>query len=243
MTPSKGRWDRERDLEKIRHTYERYRREGRRRLWDPSNPGFARIMRERDAALIDLLGKALPHVSGDVLDLGSGDGRLAMIARDASLPIGSWTGVDLDAGSVADASAAYPWASFIEASGDDLPVSDDRIDVVVASMLFSSLPSTQMEAAVAAEIERVLRPAGSLIWYDLRYDNPRNRAVHGMGSERLKELFPGWRMELRSLTVIPPIARRLGPITPAIYSLLHAVPILRSHLVGALQRPSRARLG
>jgi hypothetical protein len=40
------------------------------------------------------------------------------------------------------------------------------------------------------------------------------------------------------MTVLPPIARRLGVTTPLLYPMLEAIPVLRSHLVGRLQRPA-----
>lgn len=225
-----------RHLQSIRATYARYQREERGRIWDPRNPGFARIVRDRDRALVDLLRRSLPSEGGAVLDLGSGDGRLAEVARDADTSVGTWTGVDLDPGAVAVADSAMPWASWVEASADRLPFADASFDVVVASTLFSSLPSRALEDAVAAEIARVLRPGGWLVWYDLRYDNPFNRAVHGIGTGRLAELFPGWKLEVRSMTLLPPLARRLGPLTRLFYRPLERMLPLRSHHLGRLQR-------
>jgi SAM-dependent methyltransferase len=230
--------NRERDLEAIREAYRRYDREGRMRIWDPGNPGFARMMRDRDIAIVDLLRRSLPDAGGRVLDLGMGDGRLAEVARVAGLPIRAWTGVDLDPAEVAAASAAIPWATWVEASADSLPFEDACLDVVVASTLFSSFPSEALEAAAAAEIARVLRPGGWLAWYDLRYDNPFNRAVHGVSGRRLEHLFPAWPMELRSVTLLPPLARRLGPLTGALYRPMESIPLLRSHLIGRLRRPA-----
>lgn len=227
--------DRERDLAAIRATYARYQRE-RGRIWDLRNPGFARIVRDRDGGLIDLLRRSLPSQGGAVLDLGSGDGRLAEVARRADLPFSSWTGADLDPGAVAVAESAMPWARWVEASADRLPIADASIDIVVASTLFSSLPSRDLEEAVAGEIVRVLRLDGWLAWYDLRFDNPFNRAVHGIGISRLVELFPGWRTQVGSITLLPPMARRLGPATGVLYGPLERVPFLRSHLIGRLGR-------
>ena len=81
MTKSGEPSGRDRDLSQIRTTYERYHLEGRYRLWDLSNPGYARMMQDRDKALVDLLQRSLPPSGARVLDLGSGDGRLAGIAR------------------------------------------------------------------------------------------------------------------------------------------------------------------
>lgn len=228
--------ERDRELDIIRAAYDGYRRLGRHRIWDPRNAGFARIVHDRDELMVDLLRTSLPPSGGRVLDLGSGGGRLAAVAQSADLPISAWTGVDLDKESVTEASTNFDWARFVEASADALPFTSDAFDVVVASTLFSSLPSAEFERRVALEVARVLRPSGRLIWYDLRYGNPANRLVHGLDRRRLTELFPGWHAELRSTTLLPPIARRLGKLTPVAYPLLHAVPLLRSHLAGHLQR-------
>lgn len=237
MIPSRDPSARERQLRSIRDTYDGYRREGRGRLWDPTNPGFGRMMRDRDASLVGLLRRSLPGGAGRVLDLGSGDGRLAAIGRDAGLSIQSWTGVDLDAINVAEASVAYPWATFIEASADALPFEDGAFHVVVASTLFSSLPSPELEQSVATEIGRVLRPGGWLVWYDIRYNNPRNHHVHGVDRAALANLFSGWHAELTTTTLLPPLARRLGRLTPLAYRPLELIRPLRSHLVGRLQGP------
>ena len=232
--------DRDRDLDQIRATYDRYRREGRRHLWDVSNPGYARMAADRDGAMVDLLQRSLPPDGGRVLDIGCGDGRLTSVARDAGILVTQWIGADLDGTSIAEASRAYPWASFVEASADRLPFDPAAFDAVVASTLFSSLPSSGLERSVAEEVARVLAPTGWLVWYDLRYDNPRNPDVHGMTAEALDRLFPAWHRELRSMTVAPPLARRLGRLTAAAYPVLEMIPLLRSHLVGRLQRPTSA---
>jgi glycosyltransferase involved in cell wall biosynthesis/SAM-dependent methyltransferase len=224
-------------LEAIKQTYQRYDDQDRGRLWDPSNRGYARMTAERDARLVTLLRRSLPAEGGRVLDLGCGTGELAGAAQAAGIPT-DWTGADLRPEAVARAAASHPWAHFVEASGDALPFDTGAFDVVVASTLFSSLPTAALERDVAAEASRVLRPGGWLLWYDLRYDNPRNPAVHGLDSARVAGLFPGFARELEPMTLLPPLSRRLGPMTPVLYPLLNAVPQLRSHLIGRLRRPA-----
>ena len=191
---------------------------------------------ERDSHLLRLL-RASIGPSADILDLGCGDGSLAETVRSANVPMGTWTGVDLDPTSVAEATETHPWATFLEGSADRLPFEDATFDLVVASTLFSSLPRGELERAVAAEVGRVLRPGGWLVWYDLRHGNPRNRAVHGLTKGELARLFPGWAAELRPLTLAPPLARRLGSATAVLYPALSAIPHLRTHVVGRLRRP------
>lgn len=228
--------DRDHELQEIRDTYGRYRDEGRQRLWDPANRGYRRMVEDRDRDLLALLGESLPDDGGRVLDVGCGDGRMAEAARVAGMLAASWTGIDLDGSQVAAARTAHPWASFLEASADELPFEDGSFDVAIAATLFSSLPSPQLERAAAQEVARVIRPGGWLIWYDIRIDNPRNPAVHGLSADAVGRLFPGWTVELRSTTLLPPVARRLGPATSALYPLLAAIPVMRSHLVGRLRR-------
>jgi SAM-dependent methyltransferase len=229
--------ERQRDLDSIRRTYDAYERQGRGRIWDTRNKGFARLVWDRDRAIVDLIRQGLPASGGRVLDVGFGDVRLANAVRDAELLVTDWIGVDVDSAAVQGASLAAPWAQFVESSADRMPFEDASFDVVLASALFSSLPSDRLEEAASEEITRLLKPAGWLVWYDLRYRNPMNPAVHGITRQRLNDLFPGWPSELRTTSLLPPLARRLGPATPWAYPLLERVPFLRSHVIGRLQRP------
>lgn len=227
--------DRDKELQRIRDTYAGYRDE-RSRLWSTDNPGFARIVEDRDRFLAAVIaastaGRADPRL----LDVGCGPGRLATVTRDAGTRV-SFTGLDLLPEMLEAARQAAPFASWVQGSADRLPFPNGSFDIVVASTLFSSLPSKSLEAATAAEIRRVLAPDGCLVWYDLRYASPANRSVHPVSRRRLRQLFPGWRAELRTITLLPPLARSLGPATGVVYPLLERLPLLRSHLVGRLRR-------
>lgn len=232
VTPSSD-FDREPELERIRAQYADYEQTGRYGLWDLRNPGFERLVRERDARLMELLRESIGS-EGPVLDLGAGSGRLAGVARTSGVSR-EWVGVDIDESALEAARVEYPWAKFVVASADELPMADSSVGAVIASVLFSSLPSPEFEAAVASEIGRVLRPDGWLIWYDLRYDNPSNPGVHGLDLRAIQRLFSGWDIQLSTTSLLPPLARRLGPATPIAYPVLHAIPVLRSHLIGRLR--------
>jgi SAM-dependent methyltransferase len=223
------------DQERIRKVYRSYETEGRDRIWDMGNAGFARLSRDRDLRLRELLGRSLPGRAASMLDVGCGNGGLlATVAQ--RWPDVRLAGLDLQPERIAEARLNAPDAQLVVGSADALPFGDDAFDVVTAITLMSSLP-TEMERDAAREIARVTRPGGWLVWFDLRYDNPRNPAVHGIGARRLAVLFPGWPQELRSSTVLPPLARRLGRSTPVLYPMLELVPPLRSHLIGRLRCP------
>jgi ubiquinone/menaquinone biosynthesis C-methylase UbiE len=224
------------DEDRIRATYAGYDEQGRSHLWDRSNPGYARLADGRDVAVNTLVAQSLSASPARFLDVGCGDGSLVGTVT-SRWPDVDGVGLDLLPDRVERARAAFPEATFVAGSADALPFDDASFDGVSAITLFSSFPSPELEVAVAAEIKRVLRPGGWLVWYDLRYDNPSNPAVHGLSKGRLRELFPGWEQRLSTLTLLPPVARRLGVLTPVVYPLLHAVPPLRSHLIGRLRHP------
>jgi SAM-dependent methyltransferase len=224
------------ERDRIRDTYRSYELDGRQRLWDPSNRGFARLSQDRDIRLRDLLARSIPPPPASVLDIGCGDGTLLADIR-GRWPDVAVSGLDLQPERIDEARAKVPEAQLIVGSADDLPFGDSSFDVVCAITLMSSLPPERMEADAAREIGRVLLPGGWLVWFDLRYDNPSNPAVHGIDRGRLRQLFPGWVQDVRSSTLIPPIARRLGPATPLLYPVLEAIPPLRSHLICRLRCP------
>lgn len=234
---SDASWDRAADLASVRDTYAGYERDGRQRLWSTSSRGYARLARELDARLERELRAATEARPGaTVLDLGCGTGGLAGLGAALA---GRWIGVDLRDDAVEAARRLHPGVEFVAASADAVPLEEGSVDVVVARVLFSSLPSAALENAVAREIGRLLNPGGRLVWLDIRYSNPTNRAVHGLGRARIRELFASWDLHLEPAGLVPPIARRLGPTTAVTYPLLAALPPLRSHLVGHLQAPIR----
>lgn len=229
-------WDRAADLAQIEATYAGYDASGRSRLWRGDNQGYARLAGQVRHRLLADLARSIGGGRNRVLDLGCGTGDLALEAADAGLRP-DWVGVDLRTEAVDAARAAFPTGTFIAASADDVPEPTASFDVVVAQVLFSSLPSESLESAVAAEIGRLLKPSGWLVWSDLRYSNPRNPAIHGLDLGRIRRLFPGWHREIRPMGLLPPIARGLGPAAGLLYPVLSAIGPLRSHLVGRLRHP------
>ena len=62
--------------------------------------------------------------------------------------------------------------------------------------------------------------------------------MRGVGEARVRALFPGLKGDLTGVTLVPPLARRLGPLTPIAYPVLASMPPLRSHLLGLLRKPA-----
>ena len=56
--------------------------------------------------------------------------------------------------------------------------------------VFRSLRQPETRRAFAAEMRRVLRPDGLIVWYEFRVDNPRNPDVKAVTLAELRLLFP-----------------------------------------------------
>jgi len=94
-----------------------------------------------------------------------------------------------------------------------------------------------MKQAVVAEMTRVLKSGGIVIWYDFFYNNPSNPNVRGVGASEIRSLFPGFSITLRRITLAPPVARRLVPISWVTALLLEKLRVLNTHHLGILRKP------
>jgi SAM-dependent methyltransferase len=210
--------------------------------WDPRNRGNQAILAERRRLTRQLLAATgfLPLGGRRALEVGSGGGgELAWLLELGAAPA-DLVGVDLLPDRVAAARRSFPEIDFRQANAERLEFADGEFALVLAITVFSSILDGRMASNVAAEIVRVLAPGGALLWYDVRYDSVSNRNVRAVTVARVRELFPSLEGELRTLTLLPPLARRLGPLTPGAYPLLSAFPPLRSHLIGLLRKPAPA---
>jgi SAM-dependent methyltransferase len=202
------------------------------------NPGFRHMFRERNNALVDLLPRlprSLPACR--ILDFGCGHGVMSDWLRNHGAQPEHLVGVDIQPDRIARARKLYPDLTFVEATGECLPFPDDtRFDVIIAFTVFSSILDPGIAQRVATELTSALAAGGVIIWYDIRYPNPANPNLRPMPLLRVRQLFPLLDDELKSLTLLPPLAERLGSWTEVLYPKLAALPPLRSHYFGLLKK-------
>lgn len=144
--------------------------------------------------------------------------------------------IDLMETFIRDASRTVPAAKLVVGSADQLPYQDHCFDIVVQLTVFSSILDLDIRRAVAREMMRVLTPAGLIIWYDFRYPSLRNPDVHSIGLSELQQLFPGRKVNARSMTLLPPLTRKLAQVSFAACRALETLPPLRSHYLAAIRR-------
>ena len=90
---------------------------------------------------------------------------------------------------------------------------------------------------IAAQIDRVLRRQGHLIWYDF-FLNPKNADTVSMTLRRVRELFAGWPIIYRA-RVMPaaPLARMVERVWGGGLRLMSRLKVLNFHYLLVLQKP------
>ena len=227
------------EVDRLKGVYHEYTERGwSQTKWAASNRGNQAIRKERSEKLEELLDNAglVPLHDRRILDIGCGTGDvLAGFTKWGANPRNLF-GVDLLAERIQDANKNFPEISFQEANAEALPFENGSFDLVCVFTVFSSILDDAMARNVAGEIDRVLRLGGVVIWYDFRLNNPLNRHVRGISRKSILRLFPGYGMTLAAITLLPPLARRCGPLIHRLYGPLAALPCLRSHYLGLLRK-------
>lgn len=224
------------EQERLERVYTGYEADTAKQFsWDRRNPGNAAILRERQSALR----KALTPYNiqeMEILEVGCGSGDVlaglnTLGARDEQLH-----GVDILENRVAEATKRYPTMDIRTADATQLPFQQSSMDIVLIFTVFSSILDGGVRENVAKEVDRILSPDGIVVWYDFRYNNPSNENVRGMKRREIEQLFPRYKQELQTITLLPPLARRLGIFTGMLYPMLVTVPFLRTHYFGLLRK-------
>ena len=236
---------------RIRREYARRANEIPQDLYSVSDPGhlFSSLQRSRGVVRVLSAAGFLPLSDRKILDVGCGHGGWLSDFESWGARRENLAGMELDPARAEVArhrlGAIHPdgtgGADIRLGDASRLPWPGESFDLVVQATVLTSILDDTMRRAVAAEMARVLKPAGVLLWYDFFYDNPRNSNVRGVRAAEIRELFPGFEARLQRVTLAPPIARRLVPLTWIGALCLEKLRVLNTHYLGVLQRgPGRA---
>jgi ubiquinone/menaquinone biosynthesis C-methylase UbiE len=186
--------------------------------------------------LVDLLDQR-DAASTRLLDIGCGGGHWLGVAAEAGLRPANLCGIDLLEERVRAVRSRLPRATAMRADARALPLSDDSADVVLMFTLLSSLEDRAAVRQALREARRVLAPGGTLLVWDVRLPNPLNRVTTRPARADYRSIL-GRAAEFRRVTLLPPIARRLGVLAPRAYPVLAQVPVLTSHWLVRFDHPS-----
>jgi SAM-dependent methyltransferase len=230
------------EAERIRAEYDRRASEIGEDRYSAAQPAALFIRQTAERAALTALGAAgaLPLGDRRILDVGCGGGQWLTDFETWGARRDRLAGIDLVDDRAAACRARLPGADVHAGDASALPWPDGSFDVVLQSMLMSSVLDPAMRAAVAGEMARVLAPGGLILWYDFFVDNPRNASVRGIKRAELAGLFDGFEIAWRRATLAPPLVRALVPRARPLASLLQALRVLDTHAVAVLRRRAPA---
>jgi len=188
------------------------------------------------AALRALVQAGMFPLSGRrVLDAGCGAG--VWLLEFAQWGADRLHGIDLDPARLELAGRCLPNADLRCGDARELPWPDASFDVMSQFTVFTSILDPSVKQAVATEMLRVLKPGGVILWYDFRFNNPANPHVRGIEDGEIRSLFRNCDVTLKRVTLAPPIARRVVPVSWIGAAVLEQIPWLRTHYVAVIRRP------
>jgi SAM-dependent methyltransferase len=115
--------------------------------------------------------RLVEQAAGAVLEIGAGTGRNLPLYRTATRVVALEPGPGMRARANHAAQAAHVPVEVIDGTAEHPPFPDAAFDTVVASLVLCTVPDL---AQTLAEARRVLRPGGTLRFYQhVRADDPR----------------------------------------------------------------------
>lgn len=215
-------------------------REGIRRLdarYALSDPAFALMVQERERILTKYfqdLGKPLDACR--VLDVGCGKGWSLLECWGVGAMGPLLYGIDLLPERLVEAKKLLPESHFSVSDARSLPFEDASFDVVVQFTVLSSILDAEVRRQVAREMLRVLNPErGVIISYDF-WTNPVNRETAGISPDELRRLFPGCSFIFHKVSLAPPLARFLAPMSRSVCRMLASLKLLNTHYLTMIRR-------
>ncbi len=231
----------ETESERILREYERRRREIPADFYALSRPANLFNHQGQQRALRAALAQneLFPLDSRRVLDVGCGHGQWLSHFEALGGLRENFSAIELDAERAAAAQERFPTGDIRIGDAAQLPWDDSSFDIVTQSTVFTSILDAPIRAAVAAEMLRVLKPSGVIVWYDFLFNNPRNRNVRGVGRREIHQLYPGCSIHLNRVTLAPPLARRIVPWSWPLARLMEQLGLLNTHYLGTIRKRFR----
>ncbi len=171
-----------------------------------------------------------------LLEIGCGSGGVLIEFLGYGLFGGYAHGIDLLEDRLQAARRRLAGLSLQCADGQYLPYPASSFDLVLQFTAFSSILDPGIRSRAASEMMRVLhKPQGCIMWYDF-WLNPTNPQTRGVRPAEVRQLFPDCQIQFRRVTLAPPLARLIVPISWQLAELLEKARLFNSHFL-ALIRP------
>ncbi len=219
------------DLDRLRLEYrDRRKRLAGSDIYSPFNTANLFIYQQRQRVVLNLLRREgfFPLSRHNILEVGCGNGGVLLELLMYGATPTTLYGIDLLPDRVEEAAVKLPHLQLICADGQNIPYPTKSFDLILQYTVFSSILSDEIKQHLASEMIRVLRPSGMILWYDF-WLNPINKQTKGIRPNEINRLFPGCRCEFHRITLAPPLARRVVPISWLLAFVLDSLKIFNTH--------------
>ena len=163
-----------------------------------------------------------------ILEMGCGGGGVLTEHLGFGASPENLCGVDLLFNRLLHAHHILPSSGFANADGQALPFPARTFDLVLQFTAISSILDPELRRNICADMLRVLKPGGMIIFYDfwLNLTNPQTRGIRPL---EIRGLFHDCDFEFQKITLAPPIVRRLVSISWGLALFLEGLRIFNTH--------------
>lgn len=226
------------DLDRLRDEYaDRKIRLAGKDIYSLFSPPYLFAIQQRQRDLVKALKQLGSHsLQGKrILEVGCGGGGVLFEYLTLGVDPKDLFGIDLLQDRLIQAHHKLPLSGISCADGQYLPFPDQSFDLVLQYTAFSSVLDDSVKQQMAADMVRVLRNGGAIIWYDF-WLNPTNPQTRGIRLGEIKKLFQGYRVISQKITLAPPIARRVVPVSWQLGLFLEQLKLFNTHNLAIIHR-------
>jgi ubiquinone/menaquinone biosynthesis C-methylase UbiE len=228
------------ESDKIKEVYKRYDDEGKLFIYSYFKKSELFTFQQREKNLLNLLVKSGINEFNigqkKILDLGCGFGLILADFIKYGARLENLYGIDLLADRIEGAKEIFPNISLTCGNAEHLPYDNNFFDIVICFTVFSSIMDWKMKRNIAKEIIKVLKNGGILLWYDFFISHPRNPHVRGIRKREISDLFTTCKVKLKRITLAPPLARKIVPISYGFGYFLEGLHFLNTHYLGIITK-------
>ena len=226
------------DIQRLKNEYEdRKHRLDSAELYSVFNPAQLFMLHSRERKLLACLrANGFSSLNGRrILEIGCGGGGVLKEYLRYGVAAEELHGIDLLLDRLHAARKVLPDIPLVNSNGAFLPYPEQSFDLVLQYTAFSSILDLQVKRGMAGEMLRVLKPEGMIIWYDF-WLNPTNKQTKGIKPAEIRSLFSSCQYAFHKITLAPPIARRIVPVSWGFARFLETLKVFNSHYLAVISR-------
>jgi ubiquinone/menaquinone biosynthesis C-methylase UbiE len=221
---------------RIKAAYQKKKPAGYYSFFDPGN---LFLVQEREKLLLKRLRQhdRASLAGSRLLEVGCGAGHWLREFIKWGVSPQDTTGVDLRPDVLTAAARLCPEGVTLRCSnGSVLEFPDESFDLVLQSLVFTSVLDPTMKQQMAREMVRVLKKNGLIIWYDFHVDNPWNPNVRGVRKAEVMRLFPDCDCTFDRVSLALPLAKRLAPWSWLLCYVLDRLRLFNTHYLALIHK-------